>query len=349
LKGRFTRRDFLKASGCAVTGAFVLGLAGCGSQSGGQAGSEAVTKLKPSIYCGPECQKALKLNASPKSIKGSVLLSWNSATHPYGAATLERGKQFQQKFFPNMKLQTADGRNDATTQSSQIDDAVSRGLDVLIISPLDVDALVPAVKRAEAKGVKVIAADRRVNTDILTYIGANSVESGRIVGRYYVDHLKDGGNVVEIQGTLGASATIDRHKGFTEVIKEHPEIKVVASQTGNYAREDALKVMEDFLQRFPKGQIDAVFTHNDEMALGALKAIQEAGRQNEMFITGFDGEDSAFQAIKAGQIAATSVYPVMSNESLIGAAKILAGEKLPAQILLETPLVTKDNINKWDR
>jgi ribose transport system substrate-binding protein len=327
-----------------MAGAFVLGVAGCGSQGGEQA-----LKLKPSIYCGDKCKEALQLQADPKSIEGSVALSWNGTTHPYGAVTLEKGKQFQQKFFPKMQLQTLDGRDDATVQTSQIEDAIAGGIDVLIISPLTTDALVPVVNRAKGKGVKVIAADRTVDTDVDLYIGANSVESGRIAGRYFVEHLKDGGNVVEITGTLGASATIDRHKGYTEIIEEYPEIKVIADQTGNYVSGEGLSVMQDFLQRFPSGEIDAVYCHNDEMALGAYQAVKEAGREDEMFVTGFDGSGAAFQSIKAGQMAATVVYPVMSRECLIGAAKMLADEKMPQEILLETPLVTKQNVIKWDR
>jgi ribose transport system substrate-binding protein len=306
-------------------------------------------KLEPSIYCGDECRQALQLQADPKNIEGSVALSWNSTTHPYGAATLEKGRQLKEKFFPKMQLQTLDGRDDATVQTSQIEDAMARGIDVLIISPLTTDALVPVVNRAKEEGVKVIAADRTVDTDVDLYIGANSVESGRTMGCYFVERLPDGGNVVEIQGTLGASATIDRHNGFHEIIQEHPEIKVIAEQTGNYVRDEGFNVMQDYLQRFPSGEIDAVYTHNDEMALGAYQAISEAGREDEMFVTGFDGADVAFQSIKAGQMAATVVYPVMSTECLIGAAKMIAGEELPDEILLETPLVTKKNVIKYER
>jgi len=327
-----------------MAGAFVLGVAGCGGQGGG---AQQELKLEPSIYCGDKCKQALKLQADPKSIEGSVALSWNSATHPYGAATLEKGKQFQKKFFPKMKLQTLDGRDDATVQTSQIEDAIAGGIDVLIISPLTTDALVPVVNRAKKKGIKVIAADRTVNTDVDLYIGANSVESGRIAGRYFVDRLKDGGNVVEIQGTLGASATIDRAEGFRNAIEDEAGLEIVASQSGDFTRAGGQKVMEQLIQSNP--DINAVYAHNDEMALGAYRAIKEAGREGEMFVAGIDGSDAAFQSIKAGQMVATVVYPVMSNECLIGAAKMLADEKLPEEILLETPLVTKQNVIKWGR
>jgi ribose transport system substrate-binding protein len=328
-----------------MAGAFVLGVAGCGGQQGG--GAQQELKLEPSIYCGDKCKQALQLQADPKSIEGSVALSWNSATHPYGAATLTKGRQLVQKFFPKMKLQTLDGRDDATVQTSQIEDAIAGGLDVLIISPLTVDALVPVVNRAKEKGVKVIAADRTINTEVDLYIGANSVESGRMAGRYFVERLKDGGKVAEIQGTLGASATLDRHKGFHDIIEGEPGIEIVASESADFTRAGGQKVMEQLIQANP--DINAVYAHNDEMALGAYQAVKEAGREGEMFVTGIDGADVAFQSIKAGQMAATVVYPVMSTECLIGAAKMIAGEELPDEILLETPLVTKENVIKWER
>jgi ribose transport system substrate-binding protein len=345
MRGSAVQNTFWRISCAALAAASILGVAACGNQTGGAATKNL--KLEPSIYCSDKCKSELKLTASPADVKGKVALSWNSATHPYGAATLEKAKRFQQKFFPNMQLQTLDGRDDATNQTSQIEDAMARGIDVLIISPLTTEALAPVVKRAKAKGVKVIAADRTVEAPVDLYIGADSVESGRVAGRYFVDKLPNGGNVVELQGTLGASATIDRHKGYTEIIKDHPNIKVIASHTANYARAEALKVMQDFLQRFPKGKIDAVYTHNDEMALGAYQAIKEAGREKEMFVTGFDGADVAFQSVKGGQMASTVVYPVMSSETLIAAAKLLSGEKMPAQILLDTPLVTPENVDKY--
>ncbi|HEV7566711.1 MAG TPA: substrate-binding domain-containing protein, partial [Microbacteriaceae bacterium] len=119
------------------------------------------------------------------------------------------------------------------------------------------------------------------------------------------------------------------------------------SQPANYNRADGLRVMADFLQRFGKGKIDAVFTHNDEMSLGAIQAIKEAGRSGEIKVVGIDGETDGLNAIKSGAYAGTVVYPIDVPEHLIAAAKTCAGEKLPKRIKLSALLVTKANVGQF--
>lgn len=308
------------------------------------AGGGGATPIKLSDFCGTECQAALKLEADPASIDCTVGLSWNSFAHPYGAATGERTKSAQKEFFPNMKLIVSDGRGDSTTQTNGIDDMLAKGVDVIIISPADAAALAPAVKRATEDGVKVIASDRGVDAPVETYIGALNVDTGRVGGEYIVKALGGKGNIVELQGALGASPTIDRNKGFEEAIKGSPGLKVIASQTANYNREEGRSVMEDMLQRFGRGEIDAVFTHNDEMSLGAIQAIREADRLDEIKVVGIDAQQSALEAVKAGDYAATVVYPINVPEHLVAAAKLCEGESLPKQITMTATLVTKDNV-----
>lgn len=322
---------------------------GGGSASNeGQGGTEGQTtaEVEPGIYCGPECQKALELQASADSIDCTVGLSWNSAAHPYGAQIIESAEQAKEEFFPNMQLYVGDGRGESSTQTSQVSDFLARGMDTLIISPTDANALAPAVNRAKEQSVDVIAADRDVDADVLSFIGPNNVEAGRKAGEYIAERLDEGG-VVEISGSPGASPTIDRNKGFMEVIESNPQLEVIASQSGNYNRAEGLQVMEDVLQRFSSGEIDAVFAHNDEMALGAIQAIKEAGREDEIFVIGVDGQENAFEAIESGDYAATVVYPLVMPEALIASAKTCAGEELPEEIELETPLVTEENVDKY--
>ena len=341
---RLTRQDFLRVIGGGVVGATLLGTSGCGGAGGGGTGTAAV---KPSIYCGPECQKALKLKASPESIDCTVGISWSSTSFPYGAAIIDRAKKAQEKFFPNMQIYTADGQGNSSTQASQVSDFVGRGIDVLIISPTNEQALIPAVKQAQKSGIKVIASDRDVATDVLSYVGPDNVKAGTKAAKYIVEQLKGKGNVVEISGSPGASPTNDRHKGFLEALGSNPKVKVIASQSGDYNRAEGLNVMQDLLQRFTSGKIDAVFAHNDEMAFGAIQAIKEARRSDEIIVVGIDGEEAAFKKIKAGDYAATVVYPLTMPESLIAAAKVCAKERLPARIEMQTPLITKENVNKY--
>jgi ribose transport system substrate-binding protein len=320
--------------------------ASTGTASGGAstAAAPASTAPKPSMYCGPECQTALTLQAAPDSVECKVGLSWNSAKHPYGATSIKRSEEAV-KGFPNMELFVADGRGDAATQASQVEDLTARGIDVLIISPADAKALGGAVKNAEADGVKVIAADRSVDAPVVTYIGSDNVEAGAVAGKYVVELLGGKGNVVEIQGSLGASPTIDRGKGFGDAL-DGSGVKIVGQQSGDYDRAQGLKVMEDFLQRFSKGKIDAVFTHNDEMSLGAIQAIQEAGR-DEIKVVGIDGQESALDAVEDGTYAGTVVYPIPVPEQILAAAKVCAGEELPTRIKQESRLVTKDDVAEF--
>jgi ribose transport system substrate-binding protein len=302
---------------------------------------------KVSVFCTGACATALQLKASPASIDCTVGLSWNSFLHPYGATTGSRTQSAQKQLFPNMKLLVSDGRGDATTQTNGIDDMLAKGVNVIIISPQDANALAPAVKRAIKQGVKVIASDRSVAAPVVTYIGAENVDTGTVAGQYIAKILGGKGAIVELQGSLGASPTIDRHKGFANAIKKFSGLKVVGSQTANYNREEGRKVMEDFLQRFGKGQIDAVFTHNDEMSLGAIQAIKEAGRQGEIKVVGIDGQKSALAAIKKGDYAGSVVYPIDVPEHLIAAAKVCAGESLPKRIKMTATLVTKQNVGQF--
>jgi ribose transport system substrate-binding protein len=329
-------------------------IAGCGDDSGGSSGGAAAEKTfqdlkagQPSIYCGAECKQALKIDQKALDAGCTVGLSWSSTGFPYGAAAVNRSKEAV-KDFPKMKLLTADGRGSATTQTSQIDDFIARGIDVLIISPFDSKALAPAVKRAEKAGIKVIASDRAVDAPVTTYIGAENVETGLNAGKYVVDLTKGQGSVIELQGSLGASPTIARHKGFMDALQGSPGVKVVASQTANYDRAQGLKVTEDLLQRYGSGKVDVVFAHNDEMALGAIQAIREAGRDNEIKVVGIDGQESALRLVKAGRYAGTVVYPLPVPEHIIAAAKVCADEQLPERIKQEAPLVTKENVAKYE-
>lgn len=327
-------------------------IAGCGGSNttpaSSSTGGSVAAAPKLSQFCGTDCQSALALKADPASIDCTVGLSWNSFGHPYGAATGKLTQAAQKELFPNMKLLVSDGGGDSTVQSNGVDDMVAKGVKVIIISPNDAKALAPAVDRATKAGVKVIASDRNVATTVSSYIGAENIDTGTVAGEYAVKVLGGKGNIVELQGSLGASPTIDRHKGFADAIAGTPGLKVIASPNADYNREKGRKVMEDMLQRFGKGKIQAVFTHNDEMSLGAIQAIKEAGRQDEIQVIGIDGQQSALEAIKAGQYSGSVVYPIDSPEHLVAAAKLCAGETIPERIKMTATLVTKDNVADID-
>lgn len=272
--------------------------------------------------------------------------SQGTMNHPWRVAMVEGNKQYAEENYPEVKLLITDGQNKASKQVSDVESLLARGIDVLMISPLTAQALTPVVRQAVEQGIPVVTLDREVNTEVTTHVGAENYATGVAAGEYIASRLKEKGKVIEIQGTAGASATIGRHKGFRTAIKDS-KIEVVAEQHADYLREDALKFMEDTLQRFGSDQIQAVYAHNDEMALGAVQALEAVGRLNEVIVVGIDGQETAFQAIADKKMAATFIYPFAAPEGIQTAYEIAKGEKKPTVIKLKAKHVTDLNIKDY--
>lgn len=236
----------------------------------------------------------------------------------------------------NVELVVVDAGDDAAKQTSDIEDLVSRNVGVLIVNPVDSDAVAPAVKSAMSQGIKVIAVDRGVNgVDVDCQIASDNVAGARRATEYLMELVGEGAKVAELQGVPGASATIDRGAGFHQVADQ--SLQVAASQTANFNRAEGMTVMENILQS--DGTIKGVFAHNDEMALGAVEAVAASGK--DIKIVGFDATDDAQKAVKDGKMAATVAQkPDKMGETAIGTAvKIMAGETVEKSIPVEVELI----------
>lgn len=236
----------------------------------------------------------------------------------------------------NVELVVVDAGDDAAKQTSDIEDLVSRNVGVLIVNPVDSDAVAPAVKSAMSQGIKVIAVDRGVNgVDVDCQIASDNVAGARMATEYLMEFVGEGAKVAELQGVPGASATIDRGAGFHQVADQ--SLQVAASQTANFNRAEGMTVMENILQS--DGTIKGVFAHNDEMALGAVEAVAASGK--DIKIVGFDATDDAQKAVKDGKMAATVAQkPDKMGETAIGTAvKIMAGETVEKSIPVEVELI----------
>jgi ribose transport system substrate-binding protein len=198
----------------------------------------------------------------------------------------------------------ADGRDNPAKQLGDIEDFVQQKLDLIVINPTDSDAIVTAVEEANKAGIPVITVDRGANGGmVIAHIASDNVAGGMMAGEYVAMLLGGKGNVVELEGIVGTSAARDRGQGFGAAISKYPDIKIVAKQVANFNRAEGLVVMENILQANPN--IDAVFAHNDEMALGAIEAIKAAGLLDKIKVVGFDAVDDAVAAVNAGEMAAT--------------------------------------------
>lgn len=335
-----------RAAAVAASLAFALVITACSGQAGGTAtAGTAKGAPEPGFFCKDECATALKVDADPASIKGKVGLSLNSTAFSYGVAMRNEAEDQVKKYFPGIELTVTDGQGNAAKQSNDVDNLVARGIKVLLISPYQADALVPAIKRAVAAGVKVITVDRGANTAVTSYIAPNDFENGKVVAEYLAKKLNGKGKIVEITGTPGASPTVARHDGFMKGISAYPGIKVIASENGDYLRAPALTAMENLLQRYPAGSFQAVYAQADDMASGAVQALQEANRLKGTLVGSINGQQVGLDLVKKGDLAATAVYATVAREGVLAAAKVLAGESIPKQIWMTSTLVTDQNVS----
>lgn len=318
--GRLGRRTVILA-------ALALVLAACGGDDGGESGGAAAG--------------------------GGGLIGFSQANNG-DVWRIDQTKDVQSNcssLMPDSEVVVTDGQGQAAKQSADVDDLLARGVKVLLLTPLTAEALTPVAKRAMDAGIPVVTLDRAVDTEVTQHIGADNKLIGQKAAEYVANTVLEGkgGKVIEIQGVLGASATTDRNKEFVGWLKENaPDVEIVASQTGEYRREPALKYMEDMLQRFGPGEFDVVYAHNDEMALGAIQALKAANRLDEVKVVGIDGQNEAIQAIANGDMAATFTYDNAGKEACESAQKLLAGEKnLQKQWVLQTTQIDATNAAQW--
>ena len=237
------------------------------------------------------------------------------------------------------KLVVLDSQNDPAKELSNVEDLTVRGAKVLLINPTDSAAVGNAVAIANRNKIPVITLDRgAAKGDIVSHIASDNVAGGKMAGDFIAQKLGNGAKVIQLEGLAGTSAARERGEGFKQAVDEH-KFAVLASQPADFDRTKGLNVTENLLAS--KGDVQAIFAQNDEMALGALRAIGAANKK--VLVVGFDGTDDGVKAVKSGKLAAT----VAQQPELIGslgvetADKILKGEKVEAKIPVALKVVTE--------
>jgi len=290
-------------------------------------------------------------NQQRKAVIPSLeLIGFSNCTmnHPWRVAMVEDNVAWATENWPEAEVITTDGDNDATKQLADLEDLIAREVDVILLSPLTEDACVTAVDKAMQAGIPVITIDRKVNTKMTAHIGPDNKLLGRADGEYLVKKFDGVCNIIEIEGTAGSSAEIDRAAGFHEAIDRHKGMVVIDSLDCDFTRDNAMNYMEDMLQKYSEGEIDAVYAHNDEMAWGALLAIEAAGRQDEgIVIVSIDGQNDVIELVKEGRIAQTGYYSTCAPDAMQLAKKILLGESYEELIVPEAAAINADNVDEW--
>ncbi|MFP6558921.1 substrate-binding domain-containing protein [Paraburkholderia sp. B3] len=247
-----------------------------------------------------------------------------------------------------LKTVVLDAANSPAKQVSDLEDLVTRGVDAILISTYFSEAITPAVLEINRAGIPVIVLSSGLvgGAKWSVYLSVDTLASARAAGQYFVDRLKGQGTVIEIDGSPGSTVNQARGQGWHEVVDKQPGIKVVGRVMANYDRAKALKGMEDMLQAHPK--IDAVYAHSEDMALGAIQAIREAGRQKEMFVTGYDGVAAeTLKAIYDGELAMVMSYHPFGVEGVEAAARVLEKKPTPNTIAFKAPMISRENVLEY--
>ncbi len=239
----------------------------------------------------------------------------------------------------NINLTFSDAQQKQENQIKAIRNFITKGVDVISFSPVVATGFEDVLKEAKEAEIPVVLFDRAVEVSepglYVSFIGSDFVEEGRRAGRWVAANMNGKANVAELVGTVGSAPAIDRKKGFEEIIKDYPDIKIIKSQSGDFTRAKGKEVMESFLKSPEADQIQVLFAHNDDMALGAIQAIEEAGKKpgKDIVIISIDGVKTMFEAINDGKANCTvECNPLIGPQLFDVVEKIHAGEKVPARI-----------------
>lgn len=247
-----------------------------------------------------------------------------------------------------------DAGGSAAKQVADIDSLIAQKVDLLVFPPREDKPLIPAVMKAKKAGIPVILVDRDVDhklakpgVDYITFIGSDFIDQGRRAADALVKATGGKASIIELEGTTGASAATDRKKGFDAEIAKHPGMKIVASQSGDFNRDKGRQLAQTLLQAHP--ETNAVYGHNDEMAVGAITAIEAAGKVpgKDIFVVSIDGQRNALEAIIAGKMVATvQSSPYFGAISCKIAQASAKGEKIPAWVKVEDKIYDISNAAK---
>ena len=243
-----------------------------------------------------------------------------------------------------IELKFSDAQQKQENQIKALRAFIAQKVDVIAFSPVVESGWDNVLREAQAARIPVVLTDRAVNAKdtslYVTFMGSDFVEEGRKAGRWLVERMKGRTGevrIVELQGTVGSAPAIDRKKGFEEIIKADPRFKIVRSQTGDFTRAKGKEVMEAFLKAEGRN-IQVLYAHNDDMAIGAIQAIEEAGLKpaQDITIVSIDGVKGAFQAMMAGKLnVSVECSPLLGPQLMAAVKDILAGKPVPKRILTE--------------
>ena len=279
--------------------------------------------------------------------------------HPWLAENAKAAKKAAEMLGPTCKLIVLDRSNAPEGQINDVESLLIKKVDGIVLLAVEGGPLTPICAKVKQAGIPLASVSRLIESnDYTVKVEGDNVLIGYMAGEYIAKRLNGKGKVVEIGGIPGLTDTVERAEGFRKALKRYPGVEIVASQPGYYVVSKGMTAMEDILTANKK--IDAVWSHNDAMAIGADKAIKARGRTNEMFIVGADGNREMFKLIKSGTSScqASIIYPPqMTGDAVLLIYLATQGrgipgffdKEIPVHFKIKTSLVTKENVDEfWD-
>jgi simple sugar transport system substrate-binding protein len=255
----------------------------------------------------------------------------------------------------NIDLRFADAQQKQENQIKALRNFIAQKVDVIAFSPVVATGWDTVLMEAKAANIPVILTDRAVTSDPSLYVGflgSDFVEEGRKAGRWVSEKfkdVKDEVNIVELQGTVGAAPALDRKKGFEEIIAANPHLKIIRSQSGDFTRAKGKETMEAILKSESR-KIHVLYAHNDDMAIGAIQAIEEAGLKpgTEILIVSIDAVKGAFEAMIAGKLNATiECNPLLGPQLMTSVTEVVAGRPIPKRMVVEETMFTMETAKQY--
>ena len=311
-----------------------LGLAACSSPSGsgGESSSPSANDGEKTTY--------------------KIGFSQCVMNHPFRIAMVDSVKEAA-KAYDDIELIVVEGDGDVQTEITNIESLIQQGCDAIIVSSLPGTSIYPAYKEVHDAGIPLVIAasgcaqeDEDAYNYYDTFVSTDEVEMGRAAADYANELLNGEGKIVMIRGVVESTNSMNRYVGWNEQVVNYPGLEVIVEQAANWLRLDANQVMTNILQANP--EIDLVYCENDEMAMGCLEAIQDAGREDEIMIISMDGQEDAAQEVqKGGPFKLTITNCSDTTEALAAACKLAQGESVDKRIVLPYEMVTSENVDTY--
>ena len=321
------------------------GLTACSSGSSTNAPAETKAETKAEEKAEESKDEAKTEDGAEKKDGGYVIgLAMNTQTNPFFVDVKDGVQKAADEH--GIELYITDAQDDPTIQMKDVENLITKNPDAIIIDTCDSDAIVSSIEACNEAGIPVFTMDREANGgDVVSHIGYDAIKSGKLAGQFLVDSLGGKGKIVELQGIMGTNVAQQRSEGFNSVIAENPDMEIVACQVADFDRAKAMSVMENILQANP--EIDGLYAANDEMLLGALEAMDAAGRTESIGKVGCDAIHDTLEAIKGHRVEATIAEPpfFLGKAILNTAYDYLEGKEVEAHVVLDNQLVTQENVD----